>query len=275
VCCIAPLGQDKEGTEAALVFAEAGLPVGFMSMSNVGSTGPATMAGTIVTGDAEIVAALTLIQMAAPGAPVFHSLMPGIMHPHTGDYLATAWEGTAPYALGVEVAHHWGVPSLAGVFGTDAPVPGWQSAGDAASSLLLCALVGAETGSGLGLLEACTLLYPEAVVLDSDVYHRVRIEAAGLDTSSEALALDVIKAVGPRGHFMRQRHTRDQMRRWLFSNLTGQPDGVGGIRDPVEVARDQVDWILVHHFPQPLEEAQQAELSRILAVADREIGGVE
>ena len=275
VCCIAPLGQDKEGTEAALVFAEAGLPIGFMSMSNVGSTGPATMAGTIVTGDAEIVAALTLIQMAAPGAPVFHSLMPGIMHPHTGAYLATAWEGTAPYALGVEVAHHWGVPSLAGVFGTDAPVPGWQSAGDAASSLLLCALVGAETGSGLGLLEACTLLYPEAVVLDSDVYHRVRIEAAGLDTSSEALALDVIKAVGPRGHFMRQRHTRDQMRRWLFSNLTGQPDGVGGIRDPVEVARDQVDWILAHHFPQPLEEAQQAELSRILAVADREIGGVE
>ena len=275
VCCIAPLGQDKEGTEAALVFAEAGLPIGFMSMSNVGSTGPATMAGTIVTGDAEIVAALTLIQMAVPGAPVFHSLMPGIMHPHTGDYLATAWEGTAPYALGVEVAHHWGVPSLAGVFGTDAPVPGWQSAGDAASSLLLCALVGAETGSGLGLLEACTLLYPEAVVLDSDIYHRVRIEAAGLDTSSEALALDVIKAVGPRGHFMRQRHTRDQMRRRLFSNLTGRPDGVGGIRDPVEVARDQVDWILAHHFPQPLEEAQQAELSRILAVADREIGGVE
>ena len=113
------------------------------------------------------------------------------------------------------------------------------------------------------------------MVLDSDIYHRVRIEAAGLDTSREALALDVIKAVGPRGHFLRQRHTRDHMRRRLFSNLTGQPDGVGGIRDPVEVARDQVDWILADHFPQPLEEAQQAELSRILAVADREIGGVE
>jgi len=275
VCCIAPLAQDKEGIESALVFAEAGLPVGFMSMSNVGSTGPATVAGTIVTGDAEIVAALALVQMATPGAPVYHSLMPGIMHPHSGGYLATAWEGTLPYALGVEVAHHWGVPSLAGVFGTDAPVPGWQSAGDAASSLLLCALVGAETGSGLGLLESCNLLYPEAVVLDSDIYHRVRIEAAGLDTGSEALALDVIRAVGPRGHFMRQRHTRDQMRRRAFSNLTGQPDGAGGLRNPIEVARAQVDWILDHYHPQPLDEAQQAELARILAAADQDIGGVE
>ena len=32
VCTIAPLGQDVGGMEAALVFAEAGLPVGFMSM---------------------------------------------------------------------------------------------------------------------------------------------------------------------------------------------------------------------------------------------------
>jgi len=275
VCCIAPLAQDKEGMEAALVLAEAGLPVGFMSMANTGSTGPATVAGTIVAGDAEIVAALTLAQMASPGAPVFHSLMPGIMHPRSGDYLGTAWEGTLPYALGVEMAHHWGVPALAGVFGTDAPVPGWQSAGDAASSLLLCALVGAETGSGLGLLESCTLLYPEAVVLDSDIYHRVRIETAGLDTSREALALDVIKAVGPRGHFLRQRHTRDEMRRRAFSDLTGQPDGAGGIRDPIEVARAKVDWILEHHHPRPLEEAQRAELARILATADRNIGGAE
>jgi len=275
VCCIAPLGQDKEGIESALAFAQAGLPVGFMSMANTGSTGPATLAGTIVTGDAEIVAALALVQMAAPGAPVYHSLMPGIMHPRSGGYLATAWEGTLPYALGVEVAHHWGVPSLAGVFGTDAPAPGGQSAGDDASSLLLCALVGAETGSGLGLLESCNLLYPEAVVLDSDIYHRVRIETAGLDMSSEALALDVIKAAGPRGHFMRQRHTRDQMRRRVFSDLTGQPDGAGGVRDPIDVARDKVNWILAHHHPQPLEEVQRAELSRILAAADRDIGETE
>ena len=272
VCTIAPLAQDRDGLESALLFAQAGLPVGFMSMANTGSTAPATIAGTMVTGDAEIVSALVLIQMAYPGAPVFHSLLPGIMHPRTGDYQSSAWEGSLLYPLATEIAHRWGVPTLAGIFGTDAQVPGWQSAAEAASSLLLCALTGAETGSGLGLVESCMLLYPESVLLDADLYHRVRFESAGLDTSSEAIALDVIKEVGPRGHFLAHRHTRTHLRQRQFSPLTAQPQQGGGYRDPLEVAREKVDWILANHHPQPLEEAQRAELARILAAADKEKG---
>ncbi len=272
VCCIAPLGLDRDGMESALTLAEAGLPVGFMSMSNTGSTGPASLAGTLVVGDAEIVAAMCLIQMAYPGSPVFHSMMPGIMHPHSGAYLATAWEGTLLYPIGVELAHNWGVPSLAGVFATDGQVPGWQSAGDAASSLLLCALAGAETGSGMGLLESCTLLYPEEVLLDSDIYHRIRIECAGLDTSSEALALDVIKEVGPRGAFLRHRHTRDNLRKRTFSGLTMQPGKTGGYLDCVDVAKDKVKWILENHHPEPLDQHRQEELSHILMIAERAFG---
>lgn len=275
VCCIAPLGQDKEGMESALLFAEAGLPVGFMSMANVGSTGPATLAGTVVAGDAEIVSALVLIQMAHPGAPVFHSFMPGVMHPRTGAYLSSTLEGSAFYPIGVEMAHHWGVPTLAGIFGTDAVLPGWESAAEAASSLMLCALAGAETGSGLGLVESCTLLYPEAILVDSDVYHRVRLEIAGLDTRREALALDVIKDVGPRGLFLKHRHTRENLRERKFSELTAQAGPSGKMRDPVDVAREKVESIIQTHHPQPLDPAQQAELTRILEAADREIGGKE
>jgi trimethylamine--corrinoid protein Co-methyltransferase len=273
VCTIAPLAQDKGGMESALIFAEAGLPVGFMSMANAGSTAPATLAGTVVAADAEIVAAMTLIQMAHPGAPVYHSLMPGIMHPRTGGYLGTAWEGELLYAVGVELAHAWGVPTLAGIFGTDAQVPGWQQAAEAGSSLLLTALCGADTGSGMGLVESCTLLYPEAVVLDTDIYHRVRIDVAGLDTSPEALALDVIRDVGPRGHFLRERHTRDHVRRREFSDLVAQPQPDGSYRDPVEVAREKTTSILENHRPQPLDEAQRAEFGRILDAAEGELGG--
>jgi trimethylamine--corrinoid protein Co-methyltransferase len=270
VCAIAPLAQDRDGLESALVFAEAGLPVGFMSMVNTASTAPATIAGTLVTGDAEIISALVLIQMAYPGTPVFHSMMPGIMHPHTGAYLGSTLEGSQLYPIGAELAHHWGVPTLAGIFGTDAVVPGWQSAEEAESSLLLCALTGAETGSGLGLVESCTLLYPEAILLDADICQRVRIEASRLDTSPKAMALEVIKEVGPRGHFLAHRHTRINLRQRKFSKLTGQPHQGGGWRDPVEVAREKVDWILENHYPRPLDEAQQAELSRILNAAERE-----
>jgi trimethylamine--corrinoid protein Co-methyltransferase len=271
VCAIAPLGQDEGGMESALTFAEAGLPVGFMSMANAGSTAPATIAGTLVTGDAEVVAAMALIQMAYPGAPTYHSMMPAMMHPMTGGYLGTAWEASLFPALGVELAHMWGVPTLIGIFGTDAIVPGWESAKWAGASLMLCALLGAETGSGMGLLEGSTVLYPEALVLDTDLYHHIRIAAAGLDTSAEALGLDVIKAVGPRGHFLSQKHTRAQLRRREFSDVTNQRAADGSYRDPIEVAREKTDWILANHQPEPLSDAQQAELKRILAAAEREL----
>jgi len=41
VCTIAPLTQDKEGIEGALVLAEAGIPVGFLAMPTMGTTAPA------------------------------------------------------------------------------------------------------------------------------------------------------------------------------------------------------------------------------------------
>jgi trimethylamine--corrinoid protein Co-methyltransferase len=274
VCCIAPLGQDEGGMEAALVFAEAGLPVGFMSMANAGSTGPATIAGTVALADAEIVAAMVLVQMAFPGAPTFHSLMPGIMHPRTGGYLSLTWEAELPYPVGVELAHMWGVPTLAAVFGPDAEAPGWEAAKASASNLLMCALCGAETGSGMGLLEGCTVLYPEELVLDTDIYHQIRINAAGLDTSREEMALDIIKDVGPRGHYLGHRHTRTNMRRRRFSDITRQQGPDGNVRDPIEVAREKTDWILENHHPEPLADEQQTELNRILDAAARDLGQI-
>jgi trimethylamine--corrinoid protein Co-methyltransferase len=122
------------------------------------------------------------------------------------------------------------------------------------------------------LVESCSLLYPEAIVLDADIYHQVRIAARGIDTSREAMALDVIKSVGPRGHFLKQKHTRKYMRELEFSDLSSQPTLEGRYREPVEVARQKVEWILENHHPQPLDDAQQNELNRILQAAARELG---
>jgi trimethylamine--corrinoid protein Co-methyltransferase len=273
ICTIAPLAQDAEAMEGALVLARAGVPVGFMSMATTGSTAPATIAATLALGDAEIIAALVLVQLEVPGAPVYHSLMTGVMDPRTGGYLATSRDGEPAYAAGVEIAHDWGVPTLAGVYGTDAPAPGWQAAAEAAVALTVCAELGAETGSGMGLLEGCTLCYPEQLVLDADLHERVRANLARLDTSPGALALDVIRRVGPRGHFLYEPSTRDGLRRLGFSSLTGQHAADGSPRDAVDVARDEVERILAAHHPEPLDDARRLELERIVAAADRELGG--
>ena len=271
ICAISPLAQDDEGMEAALVFAEAGVPVGIMSMANCGSTGPASIAGNLAQGDAEIIAALVLVQLVHPGAPVFHSMMPGVMDPRTGGFLTTSLSGEVAYGAGVEMAHAWGVPTLAGVFGTDAPEPGgWQVAAESAVNLTLCGLLGAETGSGMGLLDACTLLVHEQLVLDADLHERVRVNLAGLDTSPAAMALDVIREVGPRGHFLYQPHTRDGLRTMRFSSLTGRRTPDGTAVEPRDVARATVDRLLREHHPEPLDERVAAELARIVAAADAE-----
>lgn len=268
ICTIAPLAQDAESMEAALVAAEAGIPVGFMAMPNTGSTAPATMAGTIALGDAEIVSAMVLIQMAYPGAPIYHSFMPGMTHPRTGAYYS---HESYVYAIGVELAHMWGVPTLAGTFGSDAHSLGWEHSMGGGKTSLLCALCGAETGSGMGLLRGSTLLYPEALVLDAELYYSIQTDAAGLNTDPDYMALDVIKNVGPRGHYLRERHTRDHFRKLELSDVLYVPDQGATYQDALEMARDKTNRILEEHHPEPLSENQQNELSRILTAAEKEI----
>lgn len=270
ICTIAPLAMDEGSMDAALVAAEAGIPVGFMSMPNTGSTAPATIPGTIALGDAEILSAIVLMQMAYPGAPVYHSFMPGMTHPRTGAYYGL---DAYVYAIGVELAHMWGVPTLAGTFGSGAQSLGWEFASGGGKASLLCALCGGETGSGMGLLRGSTLLVPEALVLDAELYHAIRADLAELDTSPDFMALDVIDAVGPRGHFLRERHTREYFRKLDFSEIQYVPAKDGEYRDVLEVAREKTDWILENHHPEPLSDDQKKELSKIVKAAEKELRG--
>jgi trimethylamine--corrinoid protein Co-methyltransferase len=125
--------------------------------------------------------------------------------------------------------------------------------------------------TGMGLSRTYTLLYPEQIIMDNDIYQRARHYLMALEVSDEELALDVIQAVGPGGHFLAQKHTRRHMPTALKRAITHQLGDDGKYLDPQEYARNQVRWILDNHRPEPLEEAKQVELTRILAAAGREI----
>ena len=122
---ISPLVVDEDGIEAALVFAEAGVPVTFVTMPTLGTTAPATAAGAFAVGAAELVSATVLLQLASPGAPVLHSIMQSYADPRTGDFVSFPLDGRCRF-LATELAHHWGVPSEAACCGTDSrrPAPG-------------------------------------------------------------------------------------------------------------------------------------------------------
>jgi trimethylamine--corrinoid protein Co-methyltransferase len=275
ICTIAPLGQDKEGIEAGLVYAEAGIPVGFMAMPNMGATAPASPGGALVVANAEVVSALVLMQLVAPGAPVFHSILASVMDPRTADYIVGIPEKYLCNAAVVQLAHDWGVPTLAGAFGMDAAEPGtWQLGRDSVYTTLLVPLAGADLVTGGGMLKASTLLVPEQIIYDDEIYHTHRVLAEGIDTSADSLALDVIAKVGPRGHFLAQNHTRRHLRDIWIPELTHPQPPLDGqpLPDLQRRARAELDRILAEHEPEPLEAAVQAELQAILDAAQRQLG---
>lgn len=273
VCTIAPLVQDKEAIEGALVLAESGIPVVIMSMPTLGTTAPATYAGALAVGDAEVISATVLLQLAYPGAPVFHSLLHAWADPRTAAYIGYPLDSRGRYAP-VEIAHHWGMPSLGGAFGTEtAALADWRSAAEVATDPLLAGLAGAEIVTGIGLRDTYTLLYPEAIILDDELYHRARYALLNMEISQENLAVEVIAKVKPGGHFLSQKHTRKHMRTAMVRGVIHQLDAMGQYRDPVEYARERVTWIMENHHPEPPPDDVQREIDRILAAADRELKG--
>jgi trimethylamine--corrinoid protein Co-methyltransferase len=84
------------------------------------------------------------------------------------------------------------------------------------------------------------------------------------------MALDVIANVGPRGHFLAQKHTRVHIRDFRLSPLLRQENVDGNPRDPREVALEEFKRLDKTHHPQPLPREALAELDRILAAAERE-----
>ncbi len=269
VCTIAPLVQDKEAIEGALILGDAGIPIVVMSMPTLGTTAPATYAGALVVGDAEIISATVLMQLANPGTPVFHSILHAWADPRTAAYVGYPLDSRSRYA-GVEMAHHWGMPALGGAFGTESSdLDSWQSAAEVATDPLLVALAGAEIVTGIGLRDTYTLLYPEAMVLDDDLYHRARYSLMDMEVNPETLAVDVIDSVKPGGHFLSQKHTRKHMRTGLVRGVIHQLDDQGKYQNPAEYAREKVKWILDNHHPEPPSENVQKEINRILKNADQ------
>jgi trimethylamine---corrinoid protein Co-methyltransferase len=271
ICTIAPLAQDGPGIETALVYAEAGIPTSFMAMPTMGSTSPATPLGALVVGDAEVVSAMVLMQLASPGAPVFHSIVASLMDPRTGGYIG---ETPVPLAwMAVQLAHSWGVPSLGGGgVSSDASEIGWQSGMEASLGAAMLPLAGGEICGYMGLVGGSMILYPEQVLLDHEICQSAYDQLHGFDFDAKDMALDVIAKVGPRGHFLAQKHTRKHIRDFRLSPLLRQKGPEGEARDPREVALEEFKRLNETHCPQPLPDEVLAELDRILAAAEGENG---
>lgn len=266
-CTTSPLGQHGDSVDAALLGAAAGVPVGFMTMASCLTTGPATMAGNLVVGNAEVISATALIQLAHPGAPVYYAAAQTAADPRTGAYTGGGPEDFLFGAATNRLADFYQIPLSMGSFATGAKEPNWQAGVENCLSTFMASLAMSDMLLGAGLLHGSRIWSFEQVLLDCEIFSLVAKMMAGIRVDDDSLALATIANVGPGGNFLAQKHTRRHMRDlWLPQFMDRRPYNAweeqgDGARD---WARAQAQEILATHRPQTLEPALDRELQAII-----------
>jgi trimethylamine--corrinoid protein Co-methyltransferase len=267
-CTTPPLGQDGGSVEAALIAAEAGLPVGFMTMTSCLTTGPATLAGTLAVGNAEVISALALIQLAHPGAPVFYAAAQTAADLRNGSYTGGGPEDFLFGAATNILSDFYNIPLSMGAFATGAKEPNWQAGIENSLSTFMASIVMSDMLLGVGLLHGSRIWSFEQMLMDCEIFEIVRRIMAGITINDDTLALDVIQEVGPGGNYLSQRHTRKYMRDlWVPQFMDRRPydtwlEQQDGARD---WARAKAKEILSTHKPEPFDEQLSVELSQIIS----------
>ena len=72
VCPVSPLKLPRDATEVIIECSRWGIPDNILSMAMAGGSSPVTLAGTLVTHNAEVLAGITLAQLVERGSPVMY-----------------------------------------------------------------------------------------------------------------------------------------------------------------------------------------------------------
>jgi len=276
LCCIAPLAQDRGGIEAAMVFAEYGIPVGFMSMPSLGLTAPPYPAGSLTLAMAETLSGIMLTQIINPGVGNYISVNPGIIDPRTGVYFMASGIAQITNVGGIQMAHSNGIPVLAchSFGGSQYELGNWQAGYENLYSHFLAVMAGADMSFGpSGMYEAVSLLDHPRILFDREILQAIDEITDGMDVNTKTLSFDMIKDLGQQGGYISHKETvkayRSIWRRESILYEDGKAEGRKW-RDPVDVARETISWILENHKPEPLPEEVKKEVRRIVAAADQD-----
>ena len=273
---LSPLTFDGGALEAALVYAEAGVPAGFVVMAIGCATAPATPAGVLVQSNAEVLAGVTIVETLCPRAPTFYGACSTTMDLRSGLVACGGPEDLLYQAAFAQLARHYRLPSSIGTFAPGAKASDWQAGLENGLSGLVSLLAGADMMSGAGLLYAARVFALEEMVLDAEIFGLVRHLAGGIVVDDAALAVEAIGEVGPGGNFLAEDHTIRYMRGlWqprLFDRGTWEEWEAAGRPVPRDRARERARALLASHVPPPLPDGMEAELGRLVDAFSREAG---
>jgi trimethylamine--corrinoid protein Co-methyltransferase len=124
----------------------------------------------------------------------------------------------------------------------------------------------------VGFLHGSRIWSYAEMLMDCEIYRIIRQMMRGIVVDDENLALEAIRAVGPGGNFLTQKHTRRHMRELFVPEFMDRRP----YNEWQEKRDGAVDWatakarqILETHQPDPLDPKLSAEMQRIIDAIER------
>ena len=213
LCSLTPLVYDERMLGAIMEYARAGQPQLISSLGIAGATSPVTLAGTLAVQNAEVLAGIILTQLIREGTPVVFAGASTGADMQTGAPSIGSPEMAINTAATAQMARYYGIPARSGGAVCDAKYPDAQAACESMMSLLMAQVSGINfVLHSAGILESYSCMSYEKFVIDDEICGMVKRIKKAYDVTADTIALDVIAAVGPGGHYLDKDHTFEHFR---------------------------------------------------------------
>ena len=269
-----PLRHDPDALTKVIGCAELRIPLIYAPAPNAGATGPRSVGGCVLVGNAEALSGLVLHQLVRPGAPFVYGVGTGAMDMRTMNDPYVVPESLLAQQAGCDLARYYGLPSFSYAGMSDAKTLDEQWSAEAALSMAYGSLSRATLLHDVGYLESGLQSSYESIVLGDELAGYARQFMREVAVDDDSLAIEDIVAAGPGGNFLGTRYTRRHHREFWTGDLldhTGHDrwvaDGALTLGQRVHAKAERLrgqDRLFT------LSDAQDAGLRTIVAEALRE-----
>ncbi len=215
---VSPLELDGRQASTMVEGARQGLPINISPGPIAGATAPVTLAGCTTQAIAEVLGAITLVQLVRPGNPVILTQYTRTLDMASGGVTMGGPEFSLLRACTAEMARFYKIPSRGGGMITDAKVGDAQMGAEKMMGCLIPTLAGLNIVAGMGQVDFINTVRPDVMVIDNEIVRAVRHFARGFAVHEETIARGLIAQVGPGGNYLATDHTRRHYRQELWSS---------------------------------------------------------
>lgn len=261
-----PLRHNQEALQKLLFLSGKGLPTTYTPVVLRGATGPVTAAGAIALANAGELAGLVLAQLNREGAPII--LTGGVNDMMDMRTMVDAYADPTNRVMLVELAHRYNLPIFGLTGCSDSKIPDEQASAEAAFSILLETLAGAQMAHDVGYLEGGMTNSIEQIVIGDELIAYTKQFMRGMEINDDTLALDLIHEIGPDGNFLNTDHTLKYYKEdWypkLFDRRNYEDWKARGSKTLRDRAKEKALKILQTHKPEPLSADILKQLDEIV-----------